>query len=355
MNIGIVYNSFSYKEPLPEEREMRDTALAIGKYLSRSGRRVLYFDMDSSDGIAALCASQVDVAFNACERIRDDARGEVYAAALLEFLGIPHTRTSAWLVSLGISKARVKSILAYHHIPTPHYQVFHTEHDPLFPNLKYPLFVKGLASENSIGIDEHSLVHDRGELEAKVEQILTNLRQPALVEEYIAGREFSVAILPGAKNQVLPISEIVFYDLPPESRFLDYDAKWYSASDRYQKTVPICPAQLTKLETRMIGETALHCYNVLGLDSYARIDIRYRDKTPYVLEVNQNPSINEEDSGYVRTCRGIGLNYTDMIDMLLRNAMVKNSENMLTRTGSLGCGYRNQDPTNIYPLETARL
>ena len=92
--------------------------------------------------------------------------------------------------------------------------------------MKFPLFVKGVACENSIGIDEHSLVVDTNELRAKVRQINVQLSQPALVEEYIDGREFSVAILPGLNNQVLPISEIIFGDLPPERRFLDYSAKW---------------------------------------------------------------------------------------------------------------------------------
>jgi D-alanine-D-alanine ligase len=88
----------------------------------------------------------------------------------------------------------------------------------------YPLFVKGMASENSIGIDEHSLVHGQRELSAKVEQIVSELHQPALVEEYIAGRELGAAILPGQPSRVLPISEIIFGDLPEDSRFLDYQA-----------------------------------------------------------------------------------------------------------------------------------
>jgi D-alanine-D-alanine ligase len=355
MNIGIVYNSFAYKNPLPEEKEMRDTGLSIGKYLSRSGHRVLYFDMDNPDSIEELCASQIDVAFNACERIHDDARGEVYAAALLEYLGIPQTRTNSWLISLGISKDRVKSILSYYQIPTPRYQVFLSGQDPLEPGLEFPLFVKGLASENSIGIDDHSLVLDHHQLEDKVDQIITQLHQPALVEEYIEGREFSVAILPGVKNQVLPISEILFCDLPPERMFLDYAAKWHTDSERYQKTVPVCPAKLTERETRDIGETALRCFNILGLDSYARIDIRYREHTPYVLEVNQNPSINEEDSGYVRTCRGFGLNYVAMIDVLIRNAIARKSENLPARTDSLGYGYCNQDQSDQIQVETTRV
>jgi D-alanine-D-alanine ligase len=355
MNIGIVYNSFAHKNMLPEEKEMRDTGLSIGKYLSGLGHRVQYFDMDSPESIDELCSARIDVAFNACERVHDDARGEVYAAALLEYLGIPHTRTSSWLISLGISKERVKSILAFHHIMTPSFQVFRIGEEDLDPALKYPLFVKGLSSENSIGIDEHSLVQNEQQLKTKVNQIITDLRQPALVEEYIDGRELSVAILPGLKNRVLPISEIVFRDLPPECRFLDYNAKWFTASDRYQKTISVCPARLTDQERLMIGETALRCYNILGLNSYARVDMRYRDRTPYVLEVNQNPSIGEEDSGYVRTCKGYGLDYIAMIRVLLKNAIVRKSENLPAGTANLRFANRGPHKKDLFRPERARL
>ncbi len=355
MNIGIVYNSFAHKDPLPEEKEMRDTGLSIGKHLARFGHRVQYFDMDSPESIEALCASKIEVAFNACERIHDDARGEVYTAALLEYLGIPHTRTSSWLISLGISKERVKSILTYYHIATPLYQVFHTCDEALDPGLSYPLFVKGLSSENSIGIDEHSLVQDEGQLRAKVAQIITQLQQPALVEEYIDGREFSVAILPGVPDRVLPISEIVFRDLPPECRFLDYNAKWFTDTERYQKTIPVCPAHLSEEERRVISDTALECFHILELDSYARIDMRYRAGVPYVLEVNQNPSISEEDSGYVRTCKGYGLDYVTMIHVLLRNAIVRKNENLPARTASPEPGYRESHTRDFRRPETARL
>jgi D-alanine-D-alanine ligase len=324
MNVGIIYNSFAHKDVLPEEKEMRDTGLAIGKYLALFGHhQVQYFDMDNPDSIEKLCRSQIDVAFDACERVHDDARGEAYAAALLEYLGIPHTRTSSWLIFLGISKVRVRAILSNYRINTPNCQVFKTGQESLRPDLKYPLFVKGVACENSIGIDEHSLVNSLRQLRAKVSQIITQFAQPALVEEYIDGREFSVAILPGVTNRVLPITEILFDGLPPHRRYLDYSAKWHTHSEKYRQTVPVCPARLANEERRIISETALQCFNVLGLDSYARIDIRYRVWTPYILEVNQNPSIGLEDSGYVRTCKSYGLDYTGMIDALLQNAFIK--------------------------------
>jgi D-alanine-D-alanine ligase len=278
--------------------------------------------LDTPEDIEKLCASKIEVAFDASERVRGDSRGEAYAAALLEFLGIPHTRTSAFHIALGINKIRIKYILAYHGITIPRFQVFSSAEEQLRPDLKYPLFVKGVATENSIGIDEHSLVTNRRQLEGKVKQIISDLKQPALVEEFIGGREFAVAILPGNVNRTMPLLEIEYDALPPNKRYLDYSAKWVVHSDWYKKTTPVHPLDLTEAEISHINETAMKCFTSLGLDSYARVDMRYNDHTLYVLEVNQNPSIGEDGSGYVRTALDLGLDYTAMINALLQNAIL---------------------------------
>lgn len=187
--------------------------------------------------------------------------------------------------------------------------------------MSFPLFVKSANSENSIGIDEHSLVHNVNQLTRQIKQVLGELNSPALVEQYIDGREINVAILPGDTPIVLPIAEIDFGDLPPDRRYLDYSSKWLEESEQCQKTVPRCPAVLSDAEQGIIAETALKCYKVLGLDSYVRVDVRFKDGIPYVLEINQNPSIGEENCGYVRSCDRYGLDYTRMIDAILRNAM----------------------------------
>ncbi len=321
MKVGVIYNSFSHKTMSPEECEMQSTGLAVGKHLRLLGHAVQFFDMDSPASIGELCSSGIDVAFDVCERVNDDPRGEAYAAALLEYLGIPHTRTTSWLILLGVDKARVKAILSFHEIPTPNYQIFRSERETLRSDMSFPLFVKSATSENSIGIDEHSLVHNENQLTRQINQVLGELRSPALVEQYIDGREINVSILPGETPTVLPIAEIEFGDLPSERRYLDYSSKWLEESEQCQKTVPRCPAVLSDAEQGVIAETALKCYRVLGLDSYVRVDMRLKDRIPYVLEINQNPSIGEENCGYVRACDRYGHNYTRMIDAILRNAM----------------------------------
>jgi len=321
MKVGIIYNSFSHKAMSPEECEMKSTGLAVGKHLGLLGHDVQFFDMDSPASIEALCISKIDVAFDVCERVNDDPRGEAYAAGLLEYLGIAHTRSAAWQILLGVDKTRIKAVLSFYAIATPKYQIFRSEKETLRVDMTFPLFVKSATSENSIGIDEHSLVNDVDQLTRQLKQVLGELKSPALVEQYIDGREINVAILPGATPTVLPIAEVEFGDLPLERRYLDYSAKWFDESEQCQKTVPRCPADLSAVEQRVIAETALKCYDVFGLDSYVRVDMRLKDGIPFVLEINQNPSIGEENCGYVRSCSRYGLEYAGMLDAILRNAI----------------------------------
>jgi D-alanine-D-alanine ligase len=290
MDIGITYNSFARKKMLPEERELKATSFAICKHLQKLGHQVHYFHMDNPEDIKALCTTPIDVVFDTCERIHDDPRGEAYTAALLESLDIPHTRTHAFQIALGVNKVRVKLLLSYYHIPIPRFQVFYDREDELRPDLTFPLFVKGIACENSIGIDEHSLVTNMQELKRQVDKFNIHLKQPALVEEFIAGREFSVAVLPGKTNCTLPIMEIEFDDLPPNKRFLDYKAKWVTRSDQYKRTVPVYPVNLPASEQKTISDIALKCFNILGLDSYARIDMRYNDHTPTCSKSTKIPA-----------------------------------------------------------------
>ena len=140
MDIGIIYNSFAHKRLLPEEKELRDTGIAIGKHLLKLGHNVQYFDMDTPQDIEKLCTSKIEVAFDASERIRGDSRGEAYSAALLEFLGIPHTRTSAFHIALGINKIRIKHILAYHGITIPRFQVFSSADEHSAPRFEISAF-----------------------------------------------------------------------------------------------------------------------------------------------------------------------------------------------------------------------
>jgi D-alanine-D-alanine ligase len=160
----------------------------------------------------------------------------------------------------------------------------------------------------SAGINEKSVVYDRKELEERVEYIIKMFKQPALVEEFIDGREVNVAILGNNPPVVLPISEIDFSHLPSHlPKIVSYEAKWIPNTDYYEKTIPICPAPLEPELERKIKDIALSCYKIMGCRDYARVDMRIdKEGNPYVLEVNPNPDLSR-NAGFMRSASVYGL------------------------------------------------
>ncbi|MEM2935870.1 MAG: ATP-grasp domain-containing protein, partial [Candidatus Bathyarchaeia archaeon] len=211
-------------------------------------------------------------------------------------------------------------ILAANGIPTPKYRVILSGEEEI-GDLSFPLMVKPLREDASIGICVESVVRGEAELRVRVKYIRETYRQPALVEEYIEGRELNVAILGNDPPQVLPISEILFLNKDPDQpKLVDYQAKWVEESDAYKSTKPICPAPLPPHLRDLVASTALKAYKVLGCRDYARIDIRLRDGVPYVLEANPNPDISI-GVGFHRSLKTAGIAYEDFILRLINFAL----------------------------------
>ncbi len=308
----------------PEEREMIDMGLSVGRHLTELGHETVYFDVDNPDDLRRLVLADIDVAFTLSERMYDDSFGEAYVPAFLESFGIPHTGVDSSLSILAIDKPKVKQILVSQNIPTPNFQVFSAWDGPLDPQLKFPLIVKGATSDNSISIDKNSVVSNEADLRKRIDYVISRFKQPALVEAFIDGRELNVAILPGWVPIALPVSEIIFADLPPTQRIVDYHEKWSTDATITAQ----CPALLTSQQEMIVNNTALQCYRALNANSYARVDIRFKDNVAYVIEFNPNPSLGEQDCGYVNSARAYGLTYHAMVDAILKNALIKQDQRL---------------------------
>ncbi|MCS6989030.1 MAG: hypothetical protein NZM06_05875, partial [Chloroherpetonaceae bacterium] len=238
-----------------------------------------------------------DAAFNLFEGAYRVSKSEVFVPIALELLDIAYTGAPPKTLELCLQKAKTKEILLRRSVPTPRYAVFKPSAE-VETDLPFPLIVKPESEDASTGISNDSVVFSREALKRQVEFIWETLRQPALVEEFIDGREFNVAILgdgdyehllghPNAPR-VLPISEISFESMPEGyPRIVTYKAKWEEESIEYKETKPICPAPIdAKLELEL-KQIAMRAFNAMGCRDYARIDFRVsKSGKPFVVDVN---------------------------------------------------------------------
>jgi len=165
----------------------------------------------SSDVYHQIKAEKPDVIFNLCDTgFRDDYNLEPHVAAMFDILNIPYTGSNYFTLALCQNKARTKDILTYNEILTPKFQVFTAAERKINPELKYPLIVKPIREDGSVGIRERSVVANEEQLKEEIDHITTFYKQQALVEEFIDGREFNISLIGNKRPVVLPISEIDF-------------------------------------------------------------------------------------------------------------------------------------------------
>lgn len=256
--------------------------------------------------------------FNLCESIRNKTYLEPYIISAFEHLGFRHTGSERRTLTNCLNKARAKEILQAHGLPTPAFQVFTPW--AIHRHLEFPLFIKPVSEDASIGITLNSVVHDDRGLRRQVRYIWETYHQPALVEEFIEGREFNVTILGNESPRVLPLSEINFRHIPdPFARIVSFRAKWVPTSPEYLSTPPTCPARVSESLKARIEDVARRAYQAMGVRDYGRVDIRVKDGVPHVLEVNPNADL-APDAGIARAARVAGMSYADLADEIVRLA-----------------------------------
>jgi D-alanine-D-alanine ligase len=155
-------------------------------------------------------------------------------------------------------------------------------------------------------------------------------KQPALVEEFIEGREINVSVVGNYKTSyddliVFPISEIDFAGLPEDyPKIVSYNSKWMYKTVEFTGTKAVCPAKNMSPELeKLIQQTAKKVYNIVGASDYARVDFRVKDNVPYVLELNPNPDIAsdvDEDTGFTRSGKAYGWTYETLIQNIIKYA-----------------------------------
>ncbi len=304
------------------------TAVEVESALAKSGFKTVVTPLRTSgdasldDFIREVSRSKDALVFNLCEAAFGKSYLEMHVAALLELYGLDYTGSGPLTLGLALDKGLTKDILSSRDIMTPHYCILNGPPKKLRRNMHFPLIVKPLREDASIGIDSGAVVHTMKEFRARVELIIDRFRQPAIAEEYLDGREFNVSVIGnGAVARALPPAELTFVDFPAGvPKICSYEAKWLSASPLYEKTVPVCPAEATPELEAELKDTALRAYDIMGCRDYARVDMRLgEDGNLKVLEVNPNPDISG-DAGLARAALAAGMDYQGLISRIVEFA-----------------------------------
>lgn len=261
------------------------------------------------------------VVFNLAEGSRARLYEEARIAWLLEARGYYFTGCCGRTLALTTNKALTKYYLTKIGLRTPSWWLFHTTSEVVKSNdYPFPLFVKPVAEDASLGIENSSVVYNLKSLQERVDYVIQTYQQAALVEEFIRGREFNIAAW-GNPPQLLPLAEIDFQGIDAhDARIVNYAAKWLDASHEYHHTPAICPARVPPKLQRSLARSALRALDCAGVRAYARVDLRLSEENiPYILEINCNPDISPE-AGFATAAASTGLTYQEMIAQILSNA-----------------------------------
>ncbi len=331
MRVAILYNLFERLEKGEEKDILSEEAIkeeigAVEDAVRALGHEylILAIHQEIHPIIHWLKEFKPDVAFNLCESVFGNTSWEMNIPALLDLFKIPYTGSPPLTLGLCQDKGKVKDILLSQGILTPRYKTFDREVNHIKGNV-FPMIVKPLHEDGSLGISKDSVVFDDEGLSRQIQYIIEKYRQPALVEEFIEGRELNVGLIEtNGKVDTLPVSEIDYSDFPSSiPRICGYEAKWVTESFEYQRSKPICPASLDWVTKKRIEQVAVRVFKLFGCRDYARVDFRIdRDGKIFVLEVNPNPDISPQ-AGMSRAIKVHGMTYTEFVNALLLKALAR--------------------------------
>lgn len=266
---------------------------------------------------------QADVIFNLLMEFQDVPAYQAHVASYLELLGVPFTGCNPLGILLTRDKALSKKILLHHRIPTPRFHVLPYGRRPKPPRraLRYPMIVKSVDEEASMGISQASVVPDAEKLLERATFIHEKVGSAAIAEEYVEGRELTVSVLGNDRLTTFPPWELVFKKLPEGSLPIATERAKFDLA--YQKRVGIDtgPAKLGEDVERRIHRLARRVYRELGLSGYARLDLRMTEEGHlYVIEANATPDV-ADDEDFALSAKKAGLEYGQLLQRILNLAL----------------------------------
>lgn len=333
MKIAVVFDSLhpewgdeDYKREVADGK-VEEAEYDVARALLAKGHDVLMVGIANDLGplLDRLAAFGPKLVFNGCEAFRGHARHEYAVAAVFDMHGYAHTGSSPTALLVARNKSLTKKVLAYHGIRVPAFAEFHPGDQLVRPSeLRFPLIVKPLLEDASVGIAQASVVEDDDSLVQRVEFIHEKYRQAAIVEELVEGRELYVGLIGNDKVEVLPLTEMTFGEPDEgEHRIATYKAKWDEEYRKRKKIKNVFAKGLSDELTAKIAEICTTAFHALWLQDYGRVDVRLaHDDEVYVLEVNPNPFIAYEHE-MANAAEKAGLKYNDFIQRIVDEAVAR--------------------------------
>lgn len=287
--------------------------------------KVLGFPYDSTQAARCILNTHPDVVFNLVEQIEDDRRLSPNVPALLTLLEVPYTGCSEIGMSLSLDKALSKLLVADVGFAIPRFVVYAQKAAPMEHDLRFPVIVKPRFGGGSEGVTLSSVVNNEKQLRARARYIHRTYRQPAICEEFINGRELSVAVLgQGRKVEALPIRETVFGRAAEGGPGFCTETVKRSASYRARWNISYRRAELDAKRELRIRELCCRAFQQLELSGYARMDLRLNEGgKPRFLEANPNPDLRPGVFGLIASWAN--MDYKGLLKRILELALARRS------------------------------
>jgi len=298
LRIGVLYDYWWDEDEervegeRPKKKSPDKDVQEVYEALKKNGHNPVYVRLDGTrESLIDLARSQTDLLFNLVESFAGDDSQDTNIAGYLELLGRRFTGAGSSGLYLAQDKTLAKKIFTFHGIHTPYFTTVYRGRIEHSHDIQFPVIVKPAREDGSIGIQFGAVCTSIKELMERIDYIHAEFDSPALIEEYIEGRELYVGVVGNEKPQALPVVEMDLSQLPEGTpKIAGSEVKWEEDTEAYKATKPFFPEDLEEATVTRLQETAIQAFTALQLRDYGRIDFRLAtDGTIHVLEVNPNP------------------------------------------------------------------
>lgn len=267
------------------------------------------------------------IIFNWCEGVEDEVGGDARICAELDQMGYTYTGNSPSTLKLSVEKGRVKRVLERWGIPTPGGREFKSIDEvteAAWDAANFPAIIKPVSQHCSVAVTRDAVVHTLDQLRERVHYVVDQVKESALAERFIAGREINVGIWGNGRPRVLPLREIDFSQIAdPLHQMVTWDSKWVPESPEWNAMPVITQPRVSDELRARVEDIALRTYRAFECRDYARVDLRIdANEQPYVVDVNPNPDITP-DGGFAGACNAAGYTYGEAISNIVSMAVAR--------------------------------